>query len=75
MTSMQDFFNEPSPANVVKYIAVWRAGYEGERDLESFSNYWDAIDWIGENYTDEEIEADHIAVCTLLTNGERTYEN
>jgi len=69
------FFNDPKPDNVVKYIVTFNSGREGERDLEDFLNYWDAIDYIGENHTDTEIEKNNISVCTLLVTGERVYED
>lgn len=75
MTSMQDLFDKPAPSDVEKYIVVCKAGYEGERDLETFDNYWKAIAWIGHNYSDEEIEADNIDIATILVTGERIYEN
>jgi hypothetical protein len=56
-----------------EYVVVLMAGYEGERDLETFSNFDYACGYMREEFSEEEIEELHIAIA-LDIDGERTYD-
>lgn len=56
------------------YIIVENAGYEGEHDVYSTRAYRDAIYWVTQNYTNDERDELHVAVCRITSSGERSYD-
>ncbi|WP_316207462.1 hypothetical protein [Bradyrhizobium sp. SZCCHNR3118] len=55
------------------YVVVQNAGYEGERDVQECESHHDAIVWMNANYSLEEVEQLHVAICRDVA-GERTYD-
>jgi len=61
----------------MKYVVVYKAGYVGEYDVEEFSSFEDAVDFMHNEYSEYEIEVFNIDIALDITfDGEtkRTYE-
>jgi hypothetical protein len=56
-----------------EYVVVYESGYVEERDVEKFSSFADAYNFISNEYSEEDIEEFHINIA-LDIDGERTYE-
>jgi hypothetical protein len=56
------------------YIVVEMAGYVGENDRCRFPEYLQAVAWMRQHYTDEEIQNLHVDIAFENADGDRTYE-
>ena len=56
-----------------RYTVVENAGYEGETDVETFSSRSQAIDYMREMYSEDEIEDLHVAIRTDYSDGTGEY--
>jgi hypothetical protein len=53
---------------------VENAGYQGEQDVFSHTDFNVAAKWLTDRYTDFEVKNMHIDIACDLPNGDRTYE-
>lgn len=56
------------------YIVVELAGYVGENDRSRFPDYLQAVAWMRQNYSDEEIVNLHVDIAFENADGDRTYD-
>ncbi|MCM2457565.1 hypothetical protein HGO37_19375 [Rhizobium sp. CG4] len=63
-----------SPEPSLKYVVVEHAGYQGEQDVFSHTDFNVAAKWLTDWYTDFEVKNMHIDIACDLPNGDRTYE-
>lgn len=55
------------------WVLVEYAGYNNERDVETFEHWQEAVLYREKHYTDEETESMHVEICVEI-DGDRSYD-
>ena len=56
------------------YRVIWNAGYTNEVEGHTLhADYWAALDAMCADYTEDEIDADHVAIATYFSDESREF--